>query len=94
MASKKTLKEQLAKKKASLAIAQETYDKLLADPTESYKFDSGEGSQQRKNRKLEELSEQIEKLENSICALESRLRGTGVVSVSTNRSNRCRRTHR
>ena len=74
-----------------MAIAQATYDKLLADPNESYKFDSGDGSQQAKKRKLSDLKEQIEKLEAEICALQSRLKGNGVVSVSTRRTARCRR---
>ena len=90
MAKRSEIEAKIISKKNSLAIAQETYDKLLADPIESYRFDSGDGSQQAKKRKLNELKEQIEKLEVEICALETRLRGHGVVSVSTRRSGRCR----
>ena len=79
------LKERLARKKASLAIAYDTYDKLLAGENESYRFDSGEGSQATKKRKLEDLREQISTLESEIDGINRRLKGLGLTKLTLNR---------
>ena len=90
MSQRSKLKAKLVKLEAALLIAEETYTKLLATDHESYKFDSGDGSQQVKRRSLSELKDQIDELEAEICSIESRLRGSGVVSISLRRNQRCR----
>lgn len=90
MSTKSDLQAKLAKKEASLAIAEATYDKLLADPKESYRFDSGEGSQSSKNRKLSDVKKQIDDLEAEIEQIKRRLNHKGLTSIRLNRkSNRC-----
>ena len=57
------------------------------DPTgvESYRFDSGEGSQQVKLRKPEELMDAINSTQSRINRLNAELRGTGVVTAAMRR---------
>jgi len=64
----------------SLAILEDTYDKAAARDVESYKFDSGEGSQQAKSRNLEDLDKQIRSLQSRIDYYQAKLDGTGLVS--------------
>jgi uncharacterized membrane protein len=52
---------------------------------ESYKFDSGEGSQQTKRRSLEEISKELEKLERSLSWVLNELAGIGVMNVQLRR---------
>jgi hypothetical protein len=49
------LKARLTKKITQLDLANSLYDEVLTESTESYRFDSGEGSQQGKLRKLSEV---------------------------------------
>jgi len=89
MSSTKTeLKAKLAKKKASLIIAETTYDELLAGGNESYRFDSSEGSQSTKKRKLQEVKDQIDSLESEIEGICRRLNGSGLTRVSLKRNIR------
>lgn len=87
--SKTELKARLAKKKAQLEKLEATYDELIQDGTESYKFDSGEGSQQAKKRKLSEIKDQIDELEAEIDNIYRRLSKTGLTNVTLRRKNRC-----
>ena len=75
----------LQTKKAQLAIANETYSELLAQPIENYKFDSGEGRQEATRRKLEALKDQIDSLEAEIDQIHNQLEGAGVVNLNLRR---------
>jgi hypothetical protein len=71
----------IAAKTAQLAIANATYLKLLAQDTEEYRFNSGEGAQWATKRKIKEVSDQIALLESQIDDLNSQLNsGGGLVS--------------
>jgi len=76
----------LAKREASLVIAEATYDELLANPVESYRFDSTEGEQQTKRRKVADAKQQVDELESEIDSIRRRLNGTGVVNMNLRRS--------
>lgn len=90
MTTRQILIERLEKKKAQLVIVEKTYEELLAEPNESYRFDSGEGSQATKKRKLSDLSEQIDKLEAEIDGICRRLQGKGLTQIALRRSARGR----
>ena len=90
MSTRERLKARLEKKEASLAIAESTYDSLLAEENESYRFDSGEGSQSTKKRKIEDIKSQIDQLESEIDALRRRLKGQGLTRISLRRAGRGR----
>lgn len=92
MSRTQELKAKLAKKEQQLELAEATYEKLLSDPNESYRFDSGDGSQSTKKRKLDELKTQIDQLESEIDNLKRRLAGKGLTRVSLRRKG-CH-THR
>ena len=68
-------------KTAQLAIANETYEKLLANEIEEYRFDSNEGSQRARRVKINDLKSQIDSLEAEIERLNRRLKAGGLVSV-------------
>ena len=72
-------------KKGQLAKAEAAFDAVLNEPIESYNFNSGEGSQAAKNRKLSDLQDTIDRLENQIDCLERKLRGGGVVNITVRR---------
>lgn len=75
----------LARREASLAIAEQTYDELLAQSIESYRFDSTEGSQQTKRRKLSELKDQIDSIQSEIDSINRKLRGQGITNMNLRR---------
>jgi len=79
------LKARLTKKLAQLAAANLLYDELLTSSTESYRFDSGEGSQQEKSRKLSDVQGQISILESKIDRLQTKLVGKGIVNMNMRR---------
>ena len=79
------LKARLTKKIAQLDSANLLYDELLTDSTESYRFDSGEGSQQAKSRKLSDVQDQISTLESEIDRLQAKLAGKGIVNMNMRR---------
>lgn len=89
MPTRTELNLKLTRKKAQLETANITYEELLADGTESYKFDSGDGSQSAKKRKLQELKEQIDELESDISTIERRLSGRGLTNVGLRRKGGC-----
>jgi polyhydroxyalkanoate synthesis regulator phasin len=72
-------------KTAQLAIANETYTKILANEIEEYRFDSNEGSQRARRYKMSELKTQIDSLEAEIERLQRRLKSGGLVSVTLRR---------
>jgi len=79
------LKARLTKKIAQLDAANLLYDELLSDSTESYRFDSGEGSQQAKSKKLSDVQDQISTLESEIDRLQAKLAGKGIVNMNMRR---------
>lgn len=79
------LTARLAKREASLAIVEATYDELLANGIELYRFDSTEGEQQAKRRKLPEVKGQIDSLTAEIDSIRRTLNGTGVVNMNLRR---------
>ena len=80
------LKARLAVKKTQLIALYAEYDKAIANiEVQSYKFDSGEGSQQTKRRAPEEIAKAIERLEKEIDSITSKLNGTGIVSMNLRR---------
>ena len=68
-----------------LEVVKATYLSELAVPTEEYRFNSGEGSQQARRRKLNDLKEQIEWLEGEIDLINRRLKGSGIVTLNVRR---------
>jgi len=68
-------------KTAQLAIANATYEKLLAQDIEEYRFDSNEGSQRARRVKINDLKTQIDSLEAEIERLNRRLKSGGLVNV-------------
>ena len=71
----------IATKEAQLSLANATYEKLLAQDTEEYRLNTGEGSQWATKRKIAALSDEITKLESAIDQLNRKLRAGGIVSV-------------
>lgn len=52
----------------------------LARPVESYKFDSGEGSQQAKGRSIPELEQTLRSIESRLNYYQNKLDGRGLYS--------------
>ena len=75
----------LAKREASLAIVEATYDELLATSVESYRFDSTEGEQQTKRRGLAGVKDQLDGLQSEIDSLRRKLGGSGIVNMNLRR---------
>lgn len=80
-----TLTARLAKREASLETVEATYDELLANGVESYRFDSTEGEQQTKRRSLKEVKEQVDSLQAEIDNIRRTLSGTGIVNMNLRR---------
>ena len=53
---------------------------------ESYRFDSGEGSQQAKRRKLKDILNNIESIESILRRLYQRKNGSGVFNLNLRRT--------
>ncbi len=72
--------------------AKETYRDALYelqtnfDSAESYRFDSGEGSQQTKFRSLSEVDNSIRRVESQIERLYRELLGHGIVNINLRRN--------
>lgn len=79
------LQARLTKRETSLAIVEVTYDEALAVNLEMYRFDSTEGEQTSKRRKLQDLKDQIDSLQADIDNIRRRLSGTGIVNMSMRR---------
>ena len=77
--------EQLAKCEAELAILDDTYATIAAKDYESYKFDSGVGSQQTKIQDLEKVGKQQRIKQSRIDYLINKINGTGLVRMKLNR---------
>lgn len=79
------LNARLTQKNTQLTAANALYEQLLADPTASYRFDSGEGMQQTASKKLAEVSKQISKLETEVDRIQRQLGGGGIVNLNMRR---------
>ena len=64
-----------------LALANATYNKLLANDIEEYRFDSNEGSQRAKRLDITKMKAQIDSLEAEIERLNRRLKAGGIVNI-------------
>lgn len=82
------IREKIAQKESLLSKLYDTYDLLSGEDVESYRFDSGEGSQQTKRRTLKEVYEQIETIENEIRRLYRRLECGSLVNLNLRRNPR------
>jgi chromosome segregation ATPase len=71
------IQAQIDTKTAQLTAANTTLESLLSESVESYKFDSGEGSQQAKRRKIDDLMALIQSLEAQIDWLRRKLQSGG-----------------
>ena len=76
---------ELAKYIARLARYETALDSALESGLESYRFDSGEGSQQAKLMSVDKLEKQIGFLQSRINRLRGELRGTGVMTTNMRR---------
>ncbi len=76
---------ELAKYIARLAIYEAALDSALDSGLESYRFDSGEGSQQAKLMSTDKLEKGIGFLQSRINRLRGELRGTGVMTTNMRR---------
>jgi len=85
MATSAALKARLAKRNASLAILEATYDELISSGVLSYRFDSTEGEQQTKRRELSEVKKQMDNLVAEIESIERKLSGSGLVMLGLRR---------
>lgn len=85
MTRRQQLVDRLARREASLALAEATYNDLLNTGVESYRFDSTEGEQQAKRRKLNEVKRQIDELTSEIDSLQRKLNGGGLVNLGLRR---------
>ena len=77
----------LRQKEASLELAYEMYDKLVAEDILEYRFESGEGAQRVERRKLLNIMQNIQVLEAEIDHLYGRLCGTGIVKMNMRRKS-------
>ncbi len=83
-ARKTRLQNRITKKEAyltSLYTLQENFDEV-----ESYRFDSGEGSQQTKFRSLSEVDQAIRRTESQIDRLYRVLLGHSIINVNLRRN--------
>lgn len=87
MTNRRILRARLTRKMGLLEKAYETYDELLSDGVESYRFDSGDGSQQTKKRNLNELKTQIDKLESEVDSICRQLDRKGLTNIALRRSS-------
>jgi len=63
------------------------YDKLLAQDTLEYRFETNEGAQRVERRKLANILKNISVLEAEIDHLYGRLCGTGIVKMNMRRKS-------
>jgi len=75
------IEAQIATKEAQLALANATYEKLLKQDIEEYRFDSNEGSQRARRFKMSEVKDQIDSLEAAIDRLRRKLRCGGLTNI-------------
>ena len=84
------LKARLARIQALLSALYDTQAALSASTTDSYKFDSGEGSQQVTRKKLYDVNKQIEILEAEEEHYYGELYNVGLVNIGVRRIKPCR----
>lgn len=75
----------IALKESQLEIANDTYTTLLGEPQEQYRFDSNEGAQSERSRKLQDLKDQIDSLQSEIDQLYRKLQCGGLVNLRLRR---------
>lgn len=82
---------EIAAKEEQLTAANAAYLRALSgSDVQSYRFDSGEGSQSASRRKPKEIADEIEALEAGLSRLRRRLSGTGVVNLNLRRRSYAR----
>lgn len=80
------IQAQIATKEAQLTAANDALTAALeAGDVQSYKFDSGEGSQSASRRGLKELTDMVTRLEQELNRLYNRVNGTGLVTMNLRR---------
>ena len=84
-AERAEIQAMITAKLAQLAIANETYTKLLAKDIAEYRFDSNEGSQRARRVELKAFKDQIDSLEAAIDRLRRRLNAGGLVNFALRR---------
>jgi multidrug resistance efflux pump len=82
----KQLTSSLVTKQALLDKANEALSSALTE-VESYRLDTGEGSQSVTYRKIEELTKTIAALEAQIESITKKLYGTGLISFNLRRKS-------
>lgn len=90
------ISERKARLQAQLTSVQAALDNLYGIRTEmaatgakSYKFDSGEGSQQTTRRSLQEIIDAIRELEATEAHLVNEIWGIGIIAVKVRRKTPC-----
>jgi virulence-associated protein VapD len=85
-ASRTEIEARIVTLQTQLALANESLNDLLTQEIESYRFDSNEGSQQAKRRKIEEITKVIENIESRIDWYRRKLQcGGGLVAINARR---------
>jgi DNA repair exonuclease SbcCD ATPase subunit len=79
------LLERLETKESQLAALYQSFDELVQNNVEEYRFNSGEGNQWARRRTLRSLQDAIEKLESEIENLRRRLQSGGIVNITLRR---------
>ena len=80
---------QISKIETQLTALDTAFTEAVANAeVESYKFDSGEGSQQVKRRDPNDIQKLIDKLESRLAYLYRRLDGKGLVNMNLRRRTR------
>jgi len=87
--SNTTLKERFDTKKALLDQLYINLTKLLEDNVDTYKLDTGTGSQMVKSRTIKNLQDGITKLEKELDQIAARLEGSGLVVTTFRRNGIC-----
>lgn len=82
---KQRIQNQLTRIDAQLTILYNTLSSINATENESYSFDSGEGSQRTTRRKIEDVQNQIERLESEYDHYLNELYGMGLVNIQLRR---------
>lgn len=78
---------QLARLEAQIEAASDTMDSLAAQEIESYRLDTGEGSQQAKRWDATRLDSLIARLERRAEHIRQRLAGMGVTTLNVRRKD-------